>query len=218
MNLIDKEDNFEFIRDKIALILANETLNQKALATAAGKDPALWDMRVYTEQSNPWEFALNDESLTPVVNVWFDRSNFDKHSSNGIERQNSACTFNIDVFGIGVSADVDGGGHELGNVKATTEVHRAIKLVRNILMASENTYLQERTIVTGRWISGTSVFQPPSDSKSAQNIMGGRIVLDVDLIEVSPQYEPVTLEYIAVDLKRAEDGSILAEADYDYTI
>ena len=62
-DLIDKEDTFEIVRNQIALILANESASQVALATTAGKpDPNLWALKVYTERSNPWEQALNDKT------------------------------------------------------------------------------------------------------------------------------------------------------------
>ena len=64
--LIDKLDNFEIIRDKIALILANEIANQKVIATNQGKTtPDEWNFKTYTERSNPREdFIKKDESAT----------------------------------------------------------------------------------------------------------------------------------------------------------
>ena len=60
--LIDKQDNSEIVRDQIAAILATEVANQQALATADGKDPADYKLRIYTERSNPWEAFLNDQT------------------------------------------------------------------------------------------------------------------------------------------------------------
>ena len=53
----------------------------RELATAGGKDPADWKLRIFTERSNPWEEWLNidaDTDTSPVVNVWFDTSTFDQ--------------------------------------------------------------------------------------------------------------------------------------------
>ena len=70
--LIDRQDTFEIIRDQIAALLATEISNQQALASAAGKDPDLWKLRIYLERMNAWEAWLNDQSdLSPLVNIWF---------------------------------------------------------------------------------------------------------------------------------------------------
>ena len=53
-SLIDKQDSFEIVRDQIAGILYENQLAQQALAVTAGKDPALWELRVFTEATNPW--------------------------------------------------------------------------------------------------------------------------------------------------------------------
>ena len=49
--LINKTDSFELVRDKIAMILADEFASQQALAQAEAIDPAPWDISVYTERS-----------------------------------------------------------------------------------------------------------------------------------------------------------------------
>lgn len=217
--LIDKVDNFELIRDQIAAILVAEVANQVALATTAGKpDPNDWNLKVYTERSNAWEQWLNDQSdVTPIVNVWYDNSNFDKSSSNVMQRQKSESTFNIDCYGLGISADVVAGGHTLGDQEAAFAVHKAVRLVRNILMAAENTYLQMRGLVWLRWPQAITSFQPQIDGAQAQQITGARIVLDVSFNEFSPQGdESNTLELVSIDVKRTEDGQIVMEADYVY--
>ena len=85
--LIDKQDNFEVIRDQIAAVLVAETANQMQLATNAAKDPQGWKLRVFTERSNPWEQWLNGATdKSPLVNVWYDNSNFDQKASNISER------------------------------------------------------------------------------------------------------------------------------------
>jgi hypothetical protein len=219
--LIDKQDNFEVIRDQIAAILVAEIANQMQLATNAAKNPLDWKMRIFTERTNPWEQWLNLNAQTdksPIVNVWYDNSNFDKKASNISERQESTSTFNIDCYGLGVSADNPGGGHFAGDELAAKEVQKAIRLVRNILMASENTYLQLRGLVWQRWPQSMSTFQPQIDAQQVQQVGAGRITLQVRFNEFAPQYQPETLEYVAIDVKRAEDGEIVLEADYDYTV
>lgn len=214
--LIDKQDNFEIIRDQIAYIIAYESASQQALATAAAKDPDQWKLSVYTERNNPFEnFTGDDQYTTPVVNVWYDNSNFDKSAGNVKTRQKAIGIFNIDCIATGKS-EADGAGHKAGDQVASEEAQRVVRLVRNILMASEYTYLGLRGTVWGRWPQRINIFQP-QQTVTIEQIVGARIALEVEFNEFSPQYVGEELEYISVDVNRAEDGKLIIEADYDYT-
>lgn len=220
--LIDKQDVFEITRDKIAVILATESASQQALATAAAKDPNLWKLRVYTERSNPWELFRDDPAdVSPIVNVWFENSNFPKSKGNVVSRQEATATYNIDCYGYGVSADNPAGGHVPGDEQGAFEAQRAIRLTRNILMAAHYTYLDLRGTISGRWLRTVSMFQPQIDSRAVEQCVAGRLALDVALNEYAPQIDndPTidTLDYVSVDVKRAEDGQVVAEADFDYS-
>jgi hypothetical protein len=215
--LIDKQDNIEVIRDQVSAILALETTAQQALATGAGKDPDLWKLRIFTERSNPWEQWLNDQSdESPIVNVWIDSGNYDAAGSNIVERQKTEAVINIDCYGLGISQD-DGAGHKPGDREAAFEAQRAIRLVRNILMAAEYTYLELRGLVWQRWPQSMQIFQPSIDARQTQQIVAGRLAFRVVFNEFSPQVVGDTLELLSVDVKRTEDGEIVAEADYTYT-
>ena len=219
--LIDKQDTFEIVRDQIAAILALEIANQQTLAIAAAKDPKDWKLRIYTERSNPWEQFLNIENETdrsPLVNVWFDNTSFDDKASNVMERQRSDAIFNIDCYGCGVSSNEITGGHNPGDKEAAFEVQKAVRLVRNILMAAEYTYLGLRGTVWKRMPQSVTVFQPQIEGRFVQHIVGARIAFSVSFSEFSPQVQPETLEYLSAIINRAEDGEIVINADYDYTI
>lgn len=216
--LIDKQDNFEIVRDQIAAILATEVVSQMALATAGGKNASDWKLRIFSERSNPWEQLLNEQTdRSPIVNVWFDNSTFDPASSNSSERQKTEGVFNIDCYGYGVASDTVGGGHTPGDKDAAFEVHKALRLVRNILMAAEYTYLGLRGIVWHRMPQSITVFQPQLDGRQMQQIVGARLAFRVVFNEFSPQVPAETLELVSADVRRSEDGEIVAEADYDYT-
>lgn len=216
--LIDKQDNFEVIRDQIAAILVTEVASQMQLATDAGKDPNDWKLRIFSERSNPWEQLLNDQTeRSPIVNVWFDSSNFDPSASNTVERQKAEGIFNVDCYGYGISSDELLGGHNPGDKEAAFQVHKALRLVRNILMAAKYTYLDLRGIVGARWPQSITVFQPQLDSQQIQQIVGARLALRVVFNELSPQVVAETIELVSVDVIKAEDGEIVLEADYDYT-
>ena len=219
MELIDKQDNFEIVRDQIAAILVAEIAAQQILAVAAAKDPNLWKVRVFIERSNPFEQFLNDpeDDTSPLVNIWVDNSQYDPKASNVMERQKSETTYNLDCYGIGISADAVS-GHTPGDEKASLEVQRAYRLVRNILMSAENTYLQARGLVWGRWPRSIDFFQPQIDGRTIQQVKGARFALRVDFSEFSPQYSPETLELVTNTITRAEDGEVLIEADYAYPL
>lgn len=217
-SLIDKQDNVEIIRDQIGAILVAETANQMALATDAAKDPADWDLRIFTERSNPWEqFLASQPDPTPIVNVWINDTNYDPKASNVLERQKTIGTYNIDVYGYGRSANNPAGGHTPGDREAAFEMQRAVRLVRNILMSGENTYLQMRGVVWGRWPQSITSFQPALDNNNVSQVVAARIAFEVTFNEFAPQYEAQPLEFLAIDVLRQETGELYFEADYDFT-
>ena len=216
--LIEKQDTVEIVRDQIAAILATEVASQKSLATSGGKDPRSWDLRIFSERSNPWAEYIDpaDDQLdaTPIVNVSLDAVNFDASASNAIERQKATATYNIDCYGYGIAEDDPAGGHHLGDARAAMESHRAVRLVRNILMAGEYTYLGLRGTVWRRWPRSVTVFQPTLDGRQIQQIVASRIAFDVDFSEFSPQVATETLELLAVTVFREETGEVYLNADF----
>ena len=218
LELIDKQDAVEIVRDQIAAILALEVASQMSLATAAGKDPELWKLRVFQERATPWEnLPSKTQDRSPIVNVWWDSCTFDMSASNVVGRQKSSASINIDCYGYGKSANNPGGGHVAGDQSAAEVAQRAVRLVRNILMAGEYTYLGLRGVVWRRWVDNISIFQPQQDSENVHHIVGARLSFRVEFNEYSPQVQPVTLELLSVDVKRTENDEIVVEADYDYT-
>lgn len=232
-SLIDKFDNFEIIRDKIASILVIETANQMMLATDASKNPDDWKLKVYLERNNPWEQVINEgvnneADVTPIVNIWYEKCKFDASGSNSVERQKCEAIYNIDCYGFGISEDNPNGGHHPGDLKATLEVQRCVRLVRNILMSGAYTYLGSNRganqIVWDRWINDIQIFQPQifyggerSHDIDFVKTCGARISLKVTFSEFSPQVEVVPLEFISLEVKRLETGEVVINADYDYT-
>lgn len=217
-SLIDKQDTVEIIRDQIAAILALEVTNQMNLATVALLDPEPWRLRIFSERSNPWEiFPANTTDVAPIVNVRWDDSTFEMSTSNISERQKTTATFNIDCYGYGQSADVDGGGHTAGDQNAALEAHRAVRLVRNILMASTYTYLGLQGTTWRRFIGNITVFQPQQDTQNVHHVVGARLALRVEFNEYSPQATPDELDLLTVDVHRDFDDQIIVNADYDYT-
>jgi hypothetical protein len=135
-----------------------------------------------------------------------------------VETQKTAGIYNIDCYGLGISADVPGGGQIAGDKLAALEVQRALRLVRNILMAAEYTYLQlPRGVVWKRWIVSVNTFQPQIDNQNAQNVIGARLALQVTFAETSPQIVPTELDLLSTEVQSAANGEILATALFDFT-
>ena len=215
-SLIDKVDNFEVVRDQIAQILANEVANQMALAILAQppQDPELYNMGIYTERSNPWEmWSLVGSDRKPIVNVWYESGNFDKSKGSSVTRQMCDGVYNVDIYGLGISKD-EAVGHTPGDEAAAKEAHRALRLVRNILMAGTYTYLDLRGVVGQRWINNIQSFQPRLDNQAAQHVVAVRIQLGVLFNEFAPQVTGEDMDQVQVELKRTSDGMVLAEMTY----
>ena len=216
-SLIDKVDNFELIRDQIAGILATESTSQQALAVAASQDPNDYKLRVYTERANPFENWLNSQvDKSPIVNVTFSTTSFPGGVGDVVERQKAETTYYIDCFGLGVAAET-ATGHNPGDELAAQESHRAARLVRNILMSSEYTFLALRGLVWSRWPQSITSEQIQFNANNAVQVVVTRLGFVVEYNEFSPQAEPVNLNYVAIDFKRASDGMLIAEADFDYS-
>jgi hypothetical protein len=221
-SLIDKQDSFEIVRDQIAGILAAEVANQMAKATAAGKDPELWKVRVFVERSQPFEQFIGSNGpptdKSPICNVYYDSGTFPGDKSNTVSRQLHEAVYQLDVYGYGVSSDDpdNENGHIAGDSKAAKEAQRAVRLVRNILMASINTYLQMQGEVWGRMPQSITMFQPKMGETPVQNVIGARLTLAVKFSEFSPQIATETLESMAIEIKRKETGEVYVDVEFEY--
>lgn len=217
--LITGRDSSEIVRDQIAAILLSESENQQALAIPAGANPDDYKIRVFVEASNPWADWIESPEEEPgrrfpIVNVWFDNAIYDMAASNVVERQKAAVTYNVDIYGYGVSSDVAGGGHESGDTAAAIECQRAARLTRRILMAATYTYLGLRGTVWRRWPLSLTMFQPQIDAQPVQQVQGGRIALQVEMNEWSPQVRGEPLEALVATVRRAGTGEIFFVAQY----
>jgi hypothetical protein len=208
LELIDKRDNVEIVRDQIAAILAVELANQAALGLEL---PPL----VFSERADPWgQFIAAVPNMPPILNVWFDSATFDESSSNVVERQAMHAVYNIDCYGAAVSQDEGGDGHKPGDLEAALEAQRAYRLARNILMAGHYTYLGLRGLVWKRFPQTVSMFQPQLDNKASPRIVAARLALQVQFNELSPQVTGEPIESLLLEVKRQETGQVLLRAEY----
>lgn len=218
--LIDKVDSFEIVRDQIAAILLLESENQQKLAEDVGKDSASWKLRVFTECSNPWaEFPqatsepTTQDDRSPIVNVAFSGTTYDESSSNVVKQQTTIGIYNIDCLGYGVSSS-NGSGQVLGDQEAAFESQRAVRLCRNILMASMYVALELKGLVGQRWVQSIDAFQPAVDDRPVERVVGARLALRVRFNEFSPQYAAPIIELLSVQVKRAPSGELFFQADF----
>jgi len=212
--LIDKQDGFEIVRDAVAAILAAECTAQQALATAAAKDPTLWTFKVYTERSAPWEI-LQSASDTPVVNVWYDGSQFDKSkSTRSLQHQAEPTRINIDCYASAISAE-SGEGHTSGDENSARAVQRVFRLVRNILMADKYDQLGLPTLVSMRWPGSVISFQPGSQDRPVTSVSAIRLVLEISHIETTELPDEETLEIIDIKFYHEPDGMVIAELEFE---
>lgn len=215
--LIDKQDNFETVGLQIAAILTQATIDQQALALAAAKDPELWKFDVFSEKYNPFGVFQNDKNATSVVNVWYDTSNFNPANGDVVSRQKDDAVFNIDVYAAVAATDNPSGGHNPTDESTVLALHRIIRLVRNIIMHPDNTYLQLKGTVWRRWINSKEKFQPQTGDSPVENVIADRISLSVSFNETPVIEEFPELEVVGITAKRAVDGKIILEADFDTT-
>ena len=221
--LIDKKDNIEIVRDEIAAILVLEVENQKALAVTAGKDPEQWDLKIFLERSNNWEsfFGATDtgcpEPSLPVVNIWVDSDANIDLASTSVGKKYYPVRYNIDCYAQGRTRETEA-GHTPGDMDAAFEVQRTQRLVRNILMAGQNTYLGLRGVVGKRNILSRSAFQPNQGDHNAIKVSGFRLVLEVSMDETVQEYEGVDLDLISTKMDFVEGGQVVVAADFEYNI
>lgn len=215
--LIDKVDGFEIVRDKIAEILATETVLQVALATAQGKDhPEDWALKVFKERINPWEEFVHADATTdptPILNVWYDSEGYDKSSSNQSGRQKATSRINIDCLGYALSEDNPAGGHVPGDMSAALVSQRVVRLVRNILMSDKYKYLGLRGLVWRRWVAIQTAYQPQSGGQPVQKVQAVRVAMDIEHNETIEMPTEETVEQVNVKMRHEPNGQIIAEMD-----
>lgn len=217
--LINTVDAFERVRARIADILATETASQQQLAEQEGEDPRQWALRVFEERAGVWsDFLTADHSTTgpldvpPVVNVRFEAESLIGGASNALRKQEYDARFTVDCYGYG-AASADGSGHLPGDRRAALEAQRAVRLVRNILMASEYVALRMRGVVGRHAV--TSVQAVELDPETSIRVAMLRMVLEVRLSETSPQATAAPIGGIDAALVRDPTGEVIVRASWN---
>lgn len=219
--LLSTPDGYETARDALATILAEEIASQQSLAGANAADYAL---DVYVERFAPIEKWVDEASDTPVATVWLARYTSDDKRST-VNSNRGRATYHIDVFAQARDANNPAGGHIAGDLLARQRLHRALRLIRQILMSGQYTYLDSARgaaqYVFARSVREIEVHEARKrDERSAVWISTARMTLDVSLKVDQPQNLPVDWDGIDITQKRltgTPDGKVLAQLSIDET-
>lgn len=217
-SLIDKQGTLRAVRDQVAAIILGNSANQQALAESAGKDPKPWKLRVFVDRTDcSGEYTSNDDDEdapqrdpTPIVNVQFDETEYDKKRGTPTQHQQADATFCIDIYGCGVATDTTD-GHAPGDAAAADEALRAYMLVFNFLMSDVCSNLGLPGIVGDHWPEKFKLLAVPPgdrDKPRVERVAVGRLELSVSFVEFAPQYEAPLLETVTGTVKRKETGEL----------
>jgi len=153
----------------------------------------------------------------PLVNVYFDQTQIISGASNNIDQQTMNGSFIIDVYAA-KNAKESGLDVLAADELTALEAQRILKLVRNILMAAayENIFSSVEKenpvavlgIVKKKTFSQIQMFRPQIDDRPVENVIGARLVLQVEYLEFSPQVTPPIMELLSAECTRGEDGKV----------
>lgn len=191
--LLSKPDNVEIIREQIAAILLLETRRQYKLATESGDaSKEDYNIKIFLEQEMPFALQTNaDANKFPLVNITLDGANIQSGSTKTADKTMKA-VFLIDCYNHG-NAQGDG----LTGRSANVAVWKTARIIRNILCASDYTYLHLRGIVGGREVTKMQSGKPRLQD-SAVTVSICRITLEVTYDEQSPEVTGVDCEPMTV--------------------
>ena len=199
--LLNEPDNIEIIREQIGAILHKEAANQYRLAQEAG-DAAKEDynIKVYLENETPLALLTDDDTKKfSYVNVTLDGTDIQSGSTKNSDKMMKA-VFWIDCYNHGNFS-----GDGLTGRSANIAAWKTARIIRNILCASDYTYLKLRGIVGSREVVKMQTGKPKLQN-SAVNISICRITLEVTYDEQSPGVQSAMCERI--DIAVDDDGLI----------
>ena len=225
--LIDEKLNSELIRDMVVAILISERNNQKALATAAEKDPDLWDFDVVTEQSTPaiMSAMTTDENIEPpaqsIVNVWIESLSENGDTTDNRWQYGYDLAINVDILSSRRSKKT-ATGYDRGDTLTAYELQRVIKLVHHILLAGQYSYLNMRRVVLKRKLTSVNIFQADINDRPAERVLGARFKIMVQTHEYTPQIltaeQPTAQNAAAYNSETLDDTGITIKDDADNTL
>jgi hypothetical protein len=206
--LIEGKDNIEVIRDQIAAILSLELQNQKKMAEEAGReDPAQYDVRVFVENSRPYEMR-DRKSPVRLMNVVLPKANLVSGSRAGSQKETA-------VFWIDCAAAGNGAASQWNEKSAVCRAWAVCRLARNILMSDAYLYLGLRGVAGSRAVTAMEAGMPQSgDMGEAVQFAAVRLTLEVQFAERYIEREGPPVEGIDFEITPAE-GELVANGNQD---
>ena len=187
INTIIPVQSFEVIRDKIAVILKEELVNQATLAA----NPKL-NATVYIERYSP----PNSSELTevPIVNVLLGQGDY---SNQDVTQSTGTYLYFIDIY-TKAKANEDNGG----DTRAIISLQKILGVCRGILEATQYLTLGfTYPFVMGRKINSIQIAAPADPG--ADSLVRGRLILEVKV----PEYQ----EQVTANLIEGTDTSVHIE-------
>ena len=198
--LLNKQDNAEIIRDRIAAILKLELSNQKKIADENKniKDKKDFNINVYLENSRPWDLISNSENKNPfpLINVCLQETT-EAQKPGGSSKTKYTGLYLIDCYGCGNTQPKDAEEYIADDSLSTIRAWQTARVVRSILMSGFYAYLGMRGTVMKRRISKITAIIPTGLDGSAVSVTACRINLEVDFYENSMEAAGDDLEELA---------------------
>ncbi len=227
-HLIDPKLTICLVRDRIGEILIAERDSQKTMAQADGKNPLLWDFRVFAQQRDPVDCFVDTPengslAATPIVNVAVGGENLSEKGSFRQLINPYNAEFFITAFGYGIAEDTLD-GHRTAEGVALACAERAIGLARHILLSDPYRFLVTssndpvRSVVRSRRNTRLSYEQVPVPEGTTFSIQAITMNLIVDLDEIVREQAPTPLDAILINVRRADNGELfLLQHEVDTT-
>jgi hypothetical protein len=215
IELLKKQDNAEIIRDRIAAILKLEFENQKILAdndnTIENKKD--FNIKVYIENSRPWELISNSgkNNPFPLVNVCLQETNEDQNKPGPtVGKIKYAGTYYVDCYGCGnyrpVYNENENAEYIPDDSLSAIRAWHTTRVTRNILMSGQYAYLGMQGVVMRRRITKITTVIPAGLDASAISITACRIIFEVEFYEISP--EATGVEFKGITFKANDAGEV----------
>lgn len=174
---------FEVIRDRIALIIKDELLNQFNLSG----NPIV-NATVFSERTIP----VNKSEL-PLVNVMLAAGDFDNYKQ--LEKD-GLYSFNIDVFHFAEGTNV-----ERGDQLSINNLHRLLGVIDYILSDPQYSFLGFSVPSISRVQVEDFKISDPTEGQRSENVSMGRLVLTVRVNESNEPVEPSVLGDFITEVK-----------------
>jgi hypothetical protein len=228
-HLIDPTMSLHLVRDRIGEILITECESQKQLATAGGKEPRLWDYRVFAQQRDPIDCYTHTPrngtpDARPILNVAISGETLTEKGGSVRQLINPYnAEYFVTAFGYGIAQETSE-GHKPAEDVALEHAERTIGLARAILLADPYRYLVTkvndpvRKLVRSRKNTNLRYEQVSIGEGHTFFIQAITMNLIVDLDEVVRERSSTPLDAILINVRRADNGELfLLQHEVDTT-